>query len=236
MNNTIPILTIALIALFGTFSEAAKAEKFPEFPYSKMMDVVTVANNMKVNGLPMRIYQFKTKEDEAHIVDFYKDEWDTEMTNVLFGDWRILSHKEKGYLMTVQIEQGDYPVTHGTLGITPMFEYIKGSGNKMKKATRSVGRDFPTLPNTKIMIDTEANEQGKRVRTILFSNSNSIDRNLNYYTTQMERKGWSMLAPDMFGKIRKKVPAIAMNKNGEKLNLSFVRQEGKTYGIAVSER
>lgn len=235
--KSISLISLAIsLALTILCENTANAERFPEFPYSKKMELVTVASNMKVNGLPMRIYQFKTKEEEQHVIDFYTSEWKKEMTDVLFGDWRILSHKEEGFLMTVQIEQGDFPITHGTLGITPMFDYIKGNGNKMKQATQNIGRDFPTLPSTEIMIDTESNEQGKRVRTVLFSNNKSVERNLSYYTTQMERNGWSLLAPGIFDKIRKKVPAIAMNKNGEKMNLSFVRQSGKTYGIAVTER
>lgn len=232
------IFSLVWVALFSLFliPKYAAAENYPEFPFSKKMSVVVIANDMQVNGLPMRAYQFKTNEDENHIVDFYVKEWGDEMTNVLFGDWRILSHKENGYLMTVQIEQNSSSITHGTLGITPMFDYIKGDGRKMKRALKAVGKNIPILPGSKVVIDTESKEQGKTIRTVLFSNNKSIDRNLSFYINYLEREGWSMLSPDMFEKTKKAVPAIAMNRNGEKFNLSFVRHSGETYGIAMTER
>lgn len=212
------------------------AEDFPEFPFSKKMDVVFVASEMIVNGMPMRAFQFKTKEDEPHIVEFYQNEWGDEMTDVVFGSWRVLSHRENDYLMTVQIEQGDYALTHGTMGITPTFGYVENSGIKMRKALKSIGAGFPMLSGTKIISDIASNEMGKTSRTVMFSNKKSITRNLDYYIREMKNNGWVMLAPDMFERRRGEIPAFAMNKNGEKFNLSLTRLKGETFGVVVTER
>lgn len=229
------IHTVKKISVLLVFSLAlcsnANAKGYPEFPYSKNMDVVIVADNMDYNGLEMRAYQFKSKDDEDEIVAFYQSEWGDEMTNVLFGDWRILSHREGDYLMTVQIEQNTMAMTHGTMGITPMFRLVDAGSAHVKKLQSGIGKDFPTPPKSKIINDIKSDDGGIETRTLLFENSQSVRQNLRFYL-RMQSDGWQVLGgpPENINEVN----ALAMNKGGKKLNLSFVSRDGKTYGVATS--
>ena len=223
---------IVLFCITACFELSAKS--LPEFPFSKEMDVLVVADEMVVNGIKMRAYQFKTKDDEETVVEFYKKEWGKEMTDVLFGDWRVLSHKENEFLFTVQIEQGNHLLTHGTLGVTPIFEMLEYSDSKLKKINRDIGKKFPALPGTKFINDIKSDDMGRKTRTLLFSNERSIKQNLEFYKNKMQAVGWTLLAPDTMKK--SKFPALAMNRGEQQLNLSFVRESDLTYGVAVSMR
>ncbi|GGZ98335.1 hypothetical protein GCM10008090_03460 [Arenicella chitinivorans] len=231
--NSLTVKKISALFIVGVllFSDA-RAKGYPEFPYSKNMDVVIVADNMDFNGLEMRAYQFKSKDDEEDIVAFYESEWGDEMTNVLFGDWRILSHREGDYLMTVQIEQNTMAVTHGTLGITPMFRLVDAGSAHIKKLQSGIGKDFPTPPKSKILNDIKSDDGGIVTRTLLFENAQSVRQNLRFYLRSMQSDGWQVLGgtPENI----KDVNVLAMNKGGRKLNLSFVSRDGKTYGVATS--
>ncbi|WP_147250988.1 hypothetical protein [Arenicella xantha] len=222
------------LSLIGLLMSCAivTAKGFPDFPYSKEMDVLIVANDMQVNGIRMRAFQFKTSKDEAHIVDFYKGEWGEEMTDVLFGDWRILSHRDGDYLLTVQIEQGDHQLTHGTMGITPAFKLAEQSDRKLAKLQKSVGKDFPMLPSSQVISDIRSEDLGQDSQTLMFSNKQSIRQNVNFYLRKMMSDGWQLLGSN--AEQAAELGAFALNKGEQKMNLSFVRDQGVTYGVAVT--
>lgn len=231
--NTLTFQNIIVLLLIGfAFNSNANAKEYPEFPFSKSMDVVIVANDMDYNGLEMRAYQFKSKDDEADIVAYYESEWGDEMTNVLFGDWRILSHREGDYLMTVQIEQNTMAMTHGTLGITPMFRLVDAGSSHVRKLQAGIGKDFPTPPKSKILNDIKTDDAGMVTRTLMFENAQSVRQNLKFYLRNMQSDGWQVLGgiPEDISDLK----TLAMNKGGRKLNLSFVSKGGKTYGVATS--
>lgn len=236
MNNALKNLVRCVICIMYMMlsSLASHADDFPKFPYSKDMDVVVVAQEMIVNGVRMRAYQFTSNKGEDHVVDFYNSEWGDEMTDVVFGDWRILSHKEDDFLMTVQIEQGDHPITHGTLGITPAFELANMNSGQLSKIESKVGMGFPMLANSKVVSDITSNDQGRMNRTLIFTNSRSVRQNIEFYLNRLGPKGWEVLGSK--SRAKRGLNALALNKGDEQLNLSFVRKDHKTYGVAVKSK
>ncbi len=232
MNKLLKTLSLLFALSCAQAPGLLQAKGYPEFPYSDDMDVVVVANNMDYNGLPMRAFQFSSSADEAEVVAFYEREWGEEMTNILFGDWRILSHKEGDYLMTVQIEQNTMAKTHGTLGITPMFKLVDAGSRHVQKLQAGIGKDFPMPPRSEVINDIRADDGGINSRTIMFANSQSVLQNIKFYLRKMQAQGWEILGgyPESLDNLT----ALAMNKGGQKLNLSFVSREGKTYGVATT--
>ena len=229
LNKTIKLCIFTGFILSWTITQA---KSFPDFPYSDKMDVLLVADEMIVNGVRMRALQFKTSQDEVHVVDFYKQEWGEEMTDVLFGDWRVLSHRDGDFLLTVQIEQGDHQLTHGTMGITPAFKLAKQSDQKLAKIQKTIGNDFPMLAGTQIVSDIGSKDIGQKSRTLLFSNNKSIRQNVRFYLNKMTSDGWQLLGSNTAE--AQQAGAFALNKGEQKMNLSFVRNEGLTYGVAVT--
>jgi hypothetical protein len=225
------LLTFIAVA---AFNQSALSKGLPKFPYSDDMDVLIIAKQMVLNGVPMNAFQFSTRKPESEIVSFYEEEWgDGEMTNILFGDWRVLSHRDGDHLFTVQIEQGNSLTTHGTLSVSPMFAVLEKGAKKIGKMVDDIGKDFPVPNGSEFISDMVTDDLGRETRTLFFSNTKSISHNIDYYKNKMvKHNNWAMLPTESTKS--KEAGALALSKNGKELNLSFVRKSGKTHGIAVS--
>jgi hypothetical protein len=227
-------LVLLVFMAVATFNQSAFSKDLPKFPYSDDMNVLIIAKQMVYNGVMMNAYQFSTRKSESDVVSFYEDEWGTdEMNNILFGDWRVLAHRDGDHLFTVQIEQGNNLTTHGTLSVSPMFAIVDKGAKKIGKMADDIGKNFPVPNGSKFMSDMVTEDLGRKTRTLMFSNSKSISHNMDYYQNKMvNHDNWSMLPTESTKS--KEAGALALGKNGQELNLSFVRRSGKTYAIAVS--
>jgi len=201
-----------------------------DFPYSEDMNVTLVAQEMVVNGLPMKAYQFHSQKSIDEITQYYAEQW-ADLNDVKFGEWRILSHRQDGYLFTVQFEKESSLMTHGLLGISPLFDMMEESDREIDKKVDSIGKGFVLPPNSEVINDIKSVDLGKHSRTVVYRNQLSIGRNYQYFKTQYLNKGWlDLLAGSAANKDSQ---ALAMNKNGQELNVSFSKSDGFTYGVAI---
>lgn len=222
----------ALILFFVFAVQSCHALDDISFPYSDDMTVKLVATKMIVNGIPMKAYQFHTKESVEDVVQYYASIWD-DLNDVKFGEWRILSHRENGYLLTVQFENESHHVTHGLLGISPLFDMLEASNSEIKNMVSGVGKGILLPPNSEVINDINSTDLGKDSRTIVFRNKLSISRNYQYFRTNYSNKGWVDLITSAAAAKKLKTQALAMNKKGQELNVSFSRQGSFTYGVVI---
>lgn len=226
------VVTLMLIFIFILAVESCYALGEISFPYSDDMKVKLVAEEMVVNGLPMKAYQFQTKKSIEDVVKYYAGIW-PDLNDVQFGEWRILSHRDKGYLLTVQFESDSNKITHGLLGISPLFDLMDASKSEINKMASGVGKGFLLPPNSEVINDITSIDLGKDSRTIVFRNKLSINRNYQYFRTQYSNKGWVDLITSASAAKKLKTQALAMNKKGQELNVSFSKQGSFTYGVVV---
>lgn len=226
-------LTIFVLLLAYAWGSIAQAERFPKFPIEKSMSVAVVAENIAYNGIPTRIYQFNTASSVSDVVEYYSKQW-KDLNEVDSGDLKILSHRDGDYLLTVQIELNSRSAeTHGTLTTSPMFALLEMSNSKLRKQKAQIGKDFPKLPNTYVVSDIKANEIVGESRSLLFSNEYDVERNMRFYRQKFSADGWQELITSAKSNSNLAGNSIALNKHGRKLNLSFSKQAGKTFGVAV---
>lgn len=223
---------VALIFFFALTVQSCHALDDISFPYSDDMAVKLVAKEMVVNGIPMKAYQFHTKKSVEDVVKYYTSIWD-DLNDVKFGEWRILSHRENGYLLTVQFENESNIVTHGLLGISPLFDMLEASNSEIKKMVNNVGKGISLPPNSEVINDINSTDLGKDSRTIVFRNKLSVNRNYQYFRTKYSNKGWIDLVTSSTAAKKLKTQALALNKKGQELNISFSKQGAFTYGVLV---
>ncbi len=179
----------ALLILF--FSFQAYAFWTPKFPAPPDTVVNKLGEDMIVNGIPMHIRQFTSKNSVESILDFYRNYWPkgteekpgyTE-TDIL-TPWKIMTRVENGYLMTVQVtEDGD----NGSRGMLSMSE-LPDRDERLPEP----GKNFPKMRGSTVINDVQSKDIGKSGRTIQLSNTYSVQTNANFYRNYYMNHGWNI--------------------------------------------
>ncbi|MEM6998383.1 MAG: hypothetical protein AAF419_00920 [Pseudomonadota bacterium] len=162
------------------------APKFPPPPQAK---IGILGDDMVVNGIPTEIRQFATSKSIDDVVEFYKELWegdDKDQPEYTVSDalppWKIVTHIEDDYLLTVQVASDGKRGSSGYLAVSPLIPEKKPE----------LGKNFPMMRGSKVINDISSTDSGKKGRTLLFRNSNSVQSNANFYKNHFEKRGWAV--------------------------------------------
>ena len=181
--------TIILPGLLILFSTNAGAT--PKFPSPPDSTVNKMGEAMVVNGIPMHIRQFISKNSVDQVLDYYRNYWPkgtpdkpgyTE-TDIL-TPWKIITRVEDGYLMTVQVTESGDRGSHGLLGMSRLPD--------PEKDLPTLGENFPKMRGSTVFNDIQSEDIGKQGRTIQLSNTYSVETNGNFYKDYFTNQGWSV--------------------------------------------
>ena len=161
----------------------------PKFPAPPDATVGMFGDAMVINGIPMQIRQFVSRNSVHDVLEFYRQYWPkgteekpgyTE-TDVL-EPWQIITRVEDGYLMTVQVMENGDSGSSGLLGMSRL--------PNPEKALPTLGKDFPKMRGSTVFNDIENKDIGKRGRTLQLSNTFSVESNANFYRDHFTNQGW----------------------------------------------
>jgi hypothetical protein len=145
------------------------------------------------NGLPMQMKQFSTDSSIAQLLAFYKQRWsDTskKQDNVpsylekRVGEWYILSKMENEKSVVVQARKAKQGTIEGYISVTDM--------SRISKPNRWT-REFPRMPGTQLISNTESVDKGRVAYTLILSNDHSVSDNNGYYRESMHNDGWQYI-------------------------------------------
>jgi hypothetical protein len=175
----------AMAAAFACASALAqeKALPCPEFPTPHIGQLQWVAENMRMNGIPMQIKELTTEQTPQQVLAFYKRRWGD--MPPYFHEYEVsgmpaIATLRNGCFYTVQVQ----PSGRGAkalLGIS-----TKPDGGSLK----APGAGFPNMAGSKVLNDVDHYDAGKTGRTILLFNSYAPDANLNFYRRALADEGW----------------------------------------------
>ncbi len=156
----------------------------PEFPVPHVGQLQWVAENIRMNGVPMQIKELTTEQTPQQVIAFYKRRWGD--VPPYFHEYEVagmpvIATLRGGCFYTVQV-QADGRGAKALLGVTTK----PGPGE-----TKAAGAGFPNMNGSKILNDIDHFDTGKTGRTILLTNSYSPDANLNFYRRTMADDGWT---------------------------------------------
>ena len=179
-----PAIVCTLLLMFSFAVEAT-----PKFPAPPDSTVGKLSEAMVVNGIPMHIRQFNSKNSVNEVLNFYRNYWPrgTEKkpgyteTDIL-TPWKIITRVEEGYLMTVQVTENGDRGSRGLLGMSKLPD--------LDQDLPKLGESFPKLRGSTVFNDIESKDIGKKGRTIQLSNTYSVESNANFYRDYFTNKGW----------------------------------------------
>jgi hypothetical protein len=174
--------------LFAGICTAAVAQEralpCPEFPTPHVGQLQWVAENMRMNGVPMQIKELTTEQTPQQVLAFYKRRWGD--VPPYFHEYEVsgmpvIATLRNGCFYTVQVQSYGRGAK-ALLGIS-----TKPEGGQFK----APGAGFPNMAGSKVLNDIDHFDAGKTGRTILLVNSYSPDANLNFYRRTLADDGWS---------------------------------------------
>lgn len=163
-----------------------KAVPCPEFPIPPIGQAQWVAENMRMNGMPMQIKELTTEQTPQQVIAFYKQRWSD--APPFFHEYEVggmpaIATLRSGCFYTVQV----MPYGRGAKALLGVS--TKPDGGQVK----TPGAGFPNMAGSTILNDIDHYDSGKTGRTIMLTNSYSPDANLNFYRRTMADDGWSAI-------------------------------------------
>lgn len=201
--NLILLILISGVANAQVFTKSATP--WPEFPSPPKSKVEWVSNDMKVNGIPMKVLTFNSKVSKNEVIAYYQSLWDKydpslgipieakakyAIVNEVGPD-TVVGKMVGPFYLTVKIKNGPNSTSTGTMTTSLIL------GNKSELNTK----DITAPSNAKALSVVESADLGKVSKQVLFVSIDSISSIKNFYTSSLPQQGWLLLDSHGNGKL-----------------------------------
>lgn len=220
---------LALLLLPGLILGSVHgASATPDFPPPPRSQVEWVASNMVFNNRTMAVRTFESRLSAERVLEFYRRRWERDIDDRpgyqetdAMEPWQIISRIDDKYLLTVQV-MSKGTGSSGLLSASPLDQVFQEQGQ--------LGHGFPMMSGSQVINDIDTPDLGKTGRTLLFSNSFSINGNANYYRDWYKGRGWR-LDMDHASKPGQQ-HVLAFTRGREKVNIVISRGDGGSLIVA----
>ena len=180
--------------LFAQASYTKGSTPWPDIPAPPKAKVQWVSDDMRMNGVPMRIQTFESEASKEEIVAYYTAHWNVTNPPTAKPNEPMAAVTNKGadtmvtrlhgpFYSMVKVKSAGLGRSEGTISTSQML------GVEPKLDTSGV----PAPQNAKPASVVEAIDNGKRNKQILFTSKDSLDSVADYYQTHLRSTGWSLL-------------------------------------------
>jgi hypothetical protein len=216
-------------ALLAALAAGPAGAAWPELEAPPQAQVEWVGEDMRLNGVAMKVQRFEVDAGVRAVIAFYRERWGSRaerrsIENEL-GRWTVIGKEQNGYYLTVQVRPLGPGRSEGLLAVSELPKL---------RATPNPGADFPKLGGTQMISELESNDQGKRARTLMMRNDFSVQSNVDFYQGALAADGWEQAAgfggatPDGAGQ------SWAWRRAGEELQLAVSRdRQGATIVVNI---
>ena len=203
-----------------------KAVPCPEFPIPPIGQAQWVAENMRMNGMPMQIKELTTEQTPQQVIAFYKQRWSD--APPFFHEYEVggmpaIATLRSGCFYTVQV----MPYGRGAKALLGVS--TKPDGGQLK----APGAGFPNMAGSTILNDIDHYDSGKTGRTIMLTNTYSPDANLNFYRRTMADDGWSAIMDRQVGGSKGISYVLVLKRGYHEANLTISPGKAGTSGTNV---
>ena len=206
---------VLLLVSIGTAAYAQeKAVPCPEFPIPHIGQTHWVAENMRMNGIPMQIKELTTEQTPQQVIAFYKQRWSD--APPYFHEYEVsgmpaIATLRSGCFYTVQV------MSYGRGAKALLGVSTKPEPGQMK----TPGARFPNMAGSTILNDVDHYDSGKTGRTILLTNSYTPDANLNFYRQKMADDGWKAIMDRPVGGTKGISHVLVLKRGYHEANLTI---------------
>lgn len=197
------------------FCFAPSWANWPEVPAPGNSKIERIGDEVRLNGVPMRMQRVLSKGRLQEVIDFYRG---------ALGP-KHAEEKIPGGLLLAQ-GQGDYFVTIRVRRLSPSITETLVSVSDARRAREAANRPlgFPIPTDTQVLSDMESVDAGKSSRHLVLINNHSVDSNVNFITGTLQARGYAMQTADtqklatgrvlMFGGANREARLVVMRKDG----------------------
>lgn len=177
------LAALCAAACVPVHAQQERAVPCPEFPVPHVGQLQWIAENIRMNGVPMQIKELTTEQTPQQVLAFYKRRWGE--APPYFHEYEVagmptIATLRSGCFYTVQVQ------AHGRGA-----KALLGVTTRPDGPVKAAGAGFPNMAGSKVLNDIDHYDTGKTGRTILLTNGYSPDANLNFYRRAMADDGWT---------------------------------------------
>jgi hypothetical protein len=209
------------LALLGAAC-AQTSEPWPELPLPPHAKVEWVADQMKVDGFPMRVLHFESTASRSEIVAYYTAHWSggyvTKPSVKPMEEATLVGQAHGPYYMTVKVSDRPHDGSGGFISISQMLG---------RRPERSVG-GLPLMPGAKILSVVESADPGKQCRQVIATQDAGPDSARKYYESALESAGWHLVQKSSDDVIRAHAGSVEIfQRDQSELSISVMAGEGR---------
>lgn len=167
-----------LLMLLSTLGYA----DWPSLSFPDGAKVEGIGENVRLNGVPMRMYRVLSDEDVATILSFYRDALGPDHAEASVHQVSILSQVQGEYFISVRVKQAGPKVTETLLAIS--------HDDGRQQTGLPLGFTLPA--NSEMLSDMESTDNGKHARQLIFTNHLSMDSNSDFMQAMLQEKGYRL--------------------------------------------
>lgn len=176
----------------GLLVPMAHADAWPNLIIPDGTKAIIVADQIDINRIPTRIWQFHSDKTPEQFLAFYRANWTRPPKEGAppyiensTEDWKITSRPEGGYMIAVQVEAKNMLASNGMVSMSQM------QGGLVDKALVSRLPEYPKMPGSKVLQELINHDPEKCALTVILENGHSAASNRNYYKKFYESRGWT---------------------------------------------
>lgn len=153
---------------------------WPKIPFPADARIESIGENVRLNGVPMRLYRVWSRTSDQSVIQFYRSALGAKsVERSLLGD-RLFAQALGDYFLTVRIRKRAADLTETWVSISDARAARESSG-------RPLGVELPA--NSRVLSDMESLDAGKSSRQVVLLNRLSSEMNVAFFTEALQAKG-----------------------------------------------
>jgi len=209
-------------ALWGLIPSLVQAA-WPEVAFPKGARVEAIGEDIRLNGVPMRMHRVLVAQGAQALIAFYREVLGPRHAEQGLPGRFILSQGRGDHFITVNIR----PLSAGQ---TEVLVSISDAAQAKFSASRPLGFGLPA--NSVVLSDMESVDAGKRSRQLVATNSHAIATNAQAVTQELAARGYQ---PDGAPSLQTDAQHVQRFKGEQReAQLTLVHQGGKTQMVLTT--
>lgn len=208
MNPGLPVLAALLWASAGWAG-------WPELPFPPGSRVESIGEQIRLNGVPMRMQRVLSDDKPKAVIQFYREALGARRAEEKLPDGHLFAQGRGDYFVTVRIK-----------ALGPSRTETLVSVSDARAAQNAAGRplSFQLPSRSQLVSDMESTDDGKASRQLVFLNEHSVDTNVNFITTTLRAQDYTQQPDDvrksaservlMFGGAKREARLVVVRKDG----------------------
>lgn len=170
-----------MAALILSFWLTPVVAAWPTLSVPPNTKIESLGNDVRLNGIPMRISRLLSREPADSVAAFYRKALAPDyIERPLLGD-RLFSKGLGDYFLTVRIRQLGRDVTETLISVSDA-RAAKNAGH------RPLGFALPA--ETRVLSDMESEDSGKISRQLVLANQHAVHANIEFFSNVLAARGY----------------------------------------------